>query len=184
MDEIFFEVESSMQSTVDHFSAEMAKVRTGRASSHLLDGVKVEYYGAPTPLAQIASVSVPDARMILVQPFEKSSLAAIERAIMSADLGLNPNNDGSVIRVPVPLLTEERRKEYVKTCGKIAEDSRISVRNSRRDANDGLKKLEKAKEISEDDRKGGEEEVQKLTNKYIKKIDEILEAKQKEIMEV
>ncbi len=184
MDEIFFEAESSMQSTVDHFSAEMAKVRTGRASSHLLDGVKVEYYGAPTPLAQIASVSVPDARMILVQPFEKSSLAAIERAIMSADLGLNPNNDGSVIRVPVPLLTEERRKEYVKTCGKIAEDSRISVRNTRRDANDGLKKLEKAKEISEDDRKGGEEEVQKLTNKYIKKIDEILEAKQKEIMEV
>ena len=184
MDEIFFETESHMQAAVEHFSAEMAKVRTGRASSHLLDGVKVEYYGAPTPLAQIASLSVPDARMILVQPFEKSSLAAIERAIMSADLGLNPSNDGSVIRVPVPLLTEERRKEYVKTCGKIAEDSRVSVRNNRRDANDSLKKLEKSKEISEDDRKDGEEQVQKLTNKYIKKIDEILDAKQKEIMEV
>ncbi len=176
--------ESAMQKAVEHFQQEIGKVRTGRASTHLLDGIQVEYYGSPTALAQVATLSVPDARSILIQPWEKSTLGEIEKAIIKSDLGLNPNNDGSVIRVPVPPLTEERRKEYVKMVKKIAEDSRVVVRNVRREANDTLRKSEKEEHYSEDDRKRAEEDVQRLTNKYVSEIDKLLAQKEVEIMEV
>lgn len=181
---ILSNTESAMQKAIEHFDQELAKVRTGRASASLLDGVKVDYYGASTPLNQVATVSVPEPRTILVQPWERSLIGEIERAIMQANLGLNPASDGVVVRVPVPLLTEERRKEYVKQCKKIAEDSRVAVRNQRRDANEALKKAESDANLPEDERKRAEGDVQKLTDKYIKTINEKLDAKEAQIMEI
>ena len=174
---------SAMVKAIEHAGQHISKVRTGRASVTLLDNVKVEYYGTPTALSQVGSLSVPDARTILIQPWDKGTLSAIEKGVLIAGLGLNPSNDGSVIRVPIPPLTEERRKEFVKLCKKFSEDGRVAIRNIRRDHMEALKVAEKKEHFSEDDRKRGEDEIQKLTDKYIKEIDAIMVKKEKEILE-
>lgn len=184
IDEVLQDAEERMQGAVAAARREFAAVRSGRASASLLDRVTVDYYGSMTPLNQLASVSVPEARLIVVQPWDKSQLKAIEKAILESDLGLTPTSDGSVIRIVVPQLTEERRKELVRIVRKEAEEKRVVVRNVRRDANETLKELEKAKEISADDCKRAQERVQALTDKYIQEIDRLLEVKEKEIMEV
>jgi ribosome recycling factor len=178
------ETENHMKGAIEATKKELATVRTGRASAGILDRVVVEYYGAPTPLKQLANISVPEARMIVIQPWDKSSLGAIEKAIQKADLGLNPVNDGIIIRLPVPQLTAERRKELVKVVKKEAEDKRIVIRNLRRDANEKIKALEKDVKAPEDECKRALEEIQKLTDKYITEIDKLLEHKEKEILEV
>lgn len=172
-----------MSKAVSHCKTQLDKVRTGRASATLLDGVKIDYYGTPTPINQVAGISVPDARTIIVQPFDRSTLSLIDKAIQAAGLGFNPQNDGQLLRIPVPPLTEERRKEFVKMCKKQSEDGKVVIRNIRRDQIETLKKLEKSKECSEDDRKRGEDEIQKLTNNFIKEIDIALTAKEKELTE-
>jgi ribosome recycling factor len=176
--------QAAMKKTLDHLQQEFSKVRTGRATTTILDPVRVDYYGSPMPLNQVASMAIPDPRTIVVQPFEKAMLTPIEKAIREADLGLNPSNDGNIVRVPIPMLTEERRKEIVKSCKKLAEDSRVAVRNIRRDHNETLKKIEKEEHLSEDERKRGEQEIQKVTDRFIKNIDEMTEAKEKEVMAV
>lgn len=183
LNEIKDEAKMLMDEAVEYFKLQLQKVRTGRASSTLLDGVKVDYYGSQTPLAQAAGISVPDAKTIMVQPYDRSLLNEIEKAIRSADLGFNPQNDGNVIRIPVPPLTEERRQDFVKMCKKFAEEGKVSVRNARRDANDALKKAEKDKAITEDDKKRGEDEVQKLTDQFVKNIDDLLAKKEKELLD-
>ncbi|MFM7156801.1 MAG: ribosome recycling factor [Bacteroidota bacterium] len=183
VNDIVKEAGNAMAKAVEHAGQHISKVRTGRASVTLLDNVKVDYYGTPTPLAQVGNLSVPDARTILIQPWDKGSLPAIEKAILTSDLGLNPANDGSVIRVPIPPLTEERRKEFVKLCKKFAEDGKVAVRNIRRDHMEELKVAEKKEHFSEDDRKRGEDEIQKLTDRYVKDIDAVMVKKEKEILE-
>lgn len=176
--------EGKMQKTIEVLRVDLASVRAGRATPSLLEKVMVDYYGTPTPVTQVASVTVPEPRMIIIQPWEKTLVKDIERAIMKSDLGLNPNSDGTAIRLNLPQLTEERRKELVKTVHKKAEDARIIVRNLRRDANDAVKKVEKAKEITEDEAKKGVDDVQKLTDKMIKEIDLVAANKEKEVMEI
>ncbi|MBS1518316.1 MAG: ribosome recycling factor [Bacteroidetes bacterium] len=173
-----------MEKAVDHVHQELIKIRTGKATTNLLDGVKVDYYGTPTALNQLGNVSTPDYHTITVQAWDKTAIPLIEKAIQAANLGLNPANDGNVIRIPIPALNEERRKEIVKLVKKFGEDGKIAVRNLRRDAIEHLKKAEKDEHLSEDERKHGESEVQKLTDKYIKDIDNLLSQKEKEIMEV
>lgn len=173
-----------MEHTMDALKKEFGSVRTGRASLSILDGVRVDYYGTPTPLQQIASLSIPESRQIMIQPWEPKIMTEIEKAIMKSDLGLTPINDGKVIRINIPALTEERRLQLVKTTKKIAEDAKIAIRNIRRDTNEAIKKLEKDKHISEDETKKSLDEMQKLTDSYIKKIDELVVHKDKEIMEV
>lgn len=163
---------------------EFSSLRAGRATPALLDRVLVDYYGTPTPVNQTANISCPEPRLIVVQPWDKNQLGAIEKAILKSDLGITPSNDGTVIRLIVPQLTEERRREMVKLCSKKAEESKVAVRNIRRDVNDGLKALEKSKEASEDEVKKALDEAQKLTDKFIKRLDEVLAKKEKEIMEV
>lgn len=174
---------SQMHKAVEHVQQLLSKARTGRASASLLDAIRVEYYGEQTPLAQVGSVSVPDARSIVIQPWDRTALQLIEKAILAANLGITPQNDGQIIRISVPPLTEERRKEIVKQCKKMAEDGKLAVRNIRRDANEELKAAEKKEHFSEDDRKRGEEDVQKQTDKFIKELDAVLAAKEKEVME-
>lgn len=178
------EAENKMQKALESLGNELKKVRTGRAQVSMLDAVKVNYYGTPTPLNQVAAVSTPDAKSFLIAPWEASVLKDVESALVKADLGMSPQNDGKVIRLKVPELTEERRKDLVKSVKKIAEEARVAVRMARREANDELKKAEKAKEISEDDLKRGEGEIQKLTDKYIKKVDEAGDEKEKDLMTV
>lgn len=173
-----------MDSAIETLKKEFASIRTGRASLALLDNIKVDYYGNPTPLQQLASLSIPDSRQIAIQPWEQKIISDIEKAIMKSDLGLTPTNDGKVIRINIPPLTEERRKQLVKVVKKNAEDAKIAIRNIRRDTNEGIKKLEKEKHLSEDDTKKSLDEIQRLTDSYIKKVDEILMHKEKEIMEV
>jgi ribosome recycling factor len=173
-----------MDKVLGDLQHEMASIRTGRASIGLLDSVRVDYYGTPTPLNQVATLHVPEPSLITVQPWDVSQIGAIEKAIRSADLGLNPNNDGKLIRVPIPPLTEERRKEIVKKLHVVAEDHRVAARNVRRDANDALKKLLKDKLISEDEDKRAHDEVQKLTDGHIAKLDQAAKAKEKEILEL
>jgi ribosome recycling factor len=173
-----------MKKAVEHIISEFIKVRTGRASVGLLDGIKIDYYGTPTPLNQVGNISTPDSHTITIQPWDKSVMQIIEKSILNSNLGLNPANDGSVIRIPIPALNEERRKELVKLVKKMAEEGRVAIRNIRRDEIEKMKKTEKAEHISEDDRKHGETEIQKLTDKYIKDVDEVLAKKEKEIMEV
>lgn len=182
--EILSTAQTKMQKTIEVLRVDLASVRAGRASVSLLDKVMVEYYGTPTPINQVASVTVPEPRMIVIQPWEKNLLKDIERAIMKSDLGLNPNSDGSVIRLNLPQLTEERRKELVKTVHKKAEDARVSIRNLRREANDCVKKAEKAKEITEDEAKKANDDIQKMTDKFIKEVDTVMEHKEKEVMEI
>ena len=173
-----------MKKAVDHIASEFVKIRTGKASIGLLEGIKVDYYGTLSPLNQVGNISTPDYHTITIQPWDKTIISVIEKSILNSNLGLNPTNDGSLIRIPIPPLNEERRKELVKLVKKMTEEGKIAVRNIRRDEIEKLKKIEKEEHISEDDRKGGEHEIQKLTDKYIKEIDEVFSKKEKEIMEV
>jgi len=177
-------LEVRMEKAVHSLKDELAKLRTGRASSALLDTIRVDYYGTSTPLKQMASVTTPEPRLIVVQPWDQNALAEIEKAMQKADLGIVPQNDGKLIRLPIPPLTEERRKELVKVAGKYAEECRIGVRGARRGGIDELKQAEKDKKISEDENKRGQVKVQEMTDAYIKKIDQIIENKSKEILEV
>ena len=182
--EILKNAEDRMKKAVEVVRDELVKVRTGKATTALLDGIKVEYYGSIVPLAQVANISTPDVHTVTVQAWEKNMLGVIDKAILSANLGLNPVNDGSILRVPIPPLNEERRRELVKLIKKFGEDGKIAVRNVRRDAIEHLKKSEKLEHFSEDERKRGEQESQKLTDKYIQEIDKLLVMKEKEIIEV
>jgi ribosome recycling factor len=173
-----------MSKAIQAYTRELASIRAGRASASLLDRVQVDYYGAPTPVNQLAGISVPEARLLVIQPYDKSILGEIEKAILKSDLGLNPSNDGSIIRIAIPQLTEERRKELAKQVKKEAEEAKIAIRNIRRDGNEDLKKLEKNGEITEDDLRGYSDDIQKLTDEHIAKIDQITKDKEKEIMEV
>ena len=183
-DSILLDAEERMDKATANMDKEFAKLRTGRASTSLVDGIKVDYYGTPTPVNQLASVAVPDSRTITIQPWDKGGFAAVEKAILKSDLGLTPVNDGKIIRISIPPLTEERRKDLVKVSRKYAEDAKVAVRNVRRDANEQLKKLEKDKTISEDDLKKATEDVQKLTDKYVAVADQKCQAKEKEIMDI
>lgn len=178
------EAEERMSKTVEVLKKDFASLRAGRATPALLDKVQVDYYGTMTPVNQMANVSVPEARLLLIQPWDKSTIPAIEKAILKSDLGLTPSSDGNVIRIGIPQLTEERRKDLVKSVKKKAEEARVAVRNVRRDTNDMIKELEKEHEISEDESKRGLEEIQKTTDKFIKKVDEVMNTKEQEIMEV
>ncbi|HGY56239.1 MAG TPA: ribosome recycling factor [Caldithrix abyssi] len=182
--ELLKDARHRMDRAVETFAGELSKIRSGRANPALLDSVKVDYYGQIVPLNQAATISVPEPRLITVQPWEKSMLPEIEKAILKADLGLNPSNDGNIIRLPIPQLSEERRKDLVKLIHKFAEEGKIAIRNVRRDVNDHLKKMEKNHELSEDELSVELEEVQKITDEHTKKIDEIMERKEKEILEV
>jgi ribosome recycling factor len=182
--EIYLQLKARMDKAVEDFRRETAATRTGRANVHMLDTVSVDYYGSQMPLNQIAQVHAPEPQLITVQPFDPSSLTAIEKAIRSADLGLNPMNDGKMIRVPVPPLTEERRKEMVKHLHRILEEHRTAIRNIRRDGNDAIKKTMKDKKITEDDEKRALDEIQKLTDGEIKKMEEMSKAKEKEVLEI
>jgi len=172
-----------MESAIEHCRHELAHIRTGRASPALLDSVKVPYYGTPTPLKSLANITAQEARLLVVQPFDKNVIYDIERAIQAADLGLNPTNNGTVIRIPIPLLTEERRHELVKFVHNLVEESRIAIRNVRKDINNHLRELERTHEISEDEGHDAHDEVQKMTNEHIEELDQLLSAKEKEILE-
>lgn len=176
--------EDKMNKSLEALQSEYASIRAGRANPHVLDKIKVDYYGTPTPIQQVGNISVPEARMIVIQPWEKSLLKAIEKAILTSDLGINPTNDGTMIRLVFPELTEERRKDLAKDVKKKGEAAKVALRNIRRDANDTFKKMEKANEISEDDLKLAEEKIQKLTDKMVEKVDKAIEAKTKEILTV
>lgn len=183
-DDVMKQAKGVMVKTIDSLKRDLTKVRTGRASISLLDDVFVDYYGTPTPLNQVGTLAAPEPRLITIQPWEKNLIPEIEKAIMKSDLGLNPSSDGTLIRLSIPALTEERRKEMAKLARRIGEEAKISVRNSRRDANDAIKSLEKEKEISEDDLKRGEKDVQNLTDDFIKQIDDIIAVKEQEVMEI
>ena len=176
--------EDKMEKSLDVLLDEYASIRAGRANPHVLDRLRIDYYGTPTPIQQVGNVTVPEARMIVIQPWEKSLLKEIEKAILVSDLGINPTNDGNVIRLVFPELTEERRKDLAKDVKKKGEGAKVAIRNIRRDANDTFKKMEKAGDISEDDLKQGEEKIQKITDKMIEKVDKAIETKTKEIMTV
>ena len=182
--ELLNECEAKADKTIENFKRNLSSIRTGRASTSLLDRVSVDYYGTPTPVNQVANVSAPEPRLITISPWERTMLGEIEKAILKSDLGLNPNNDGTTIRLEIPQLTEERRKELSKKVGKEAEDAKVAVRNIRRDSNDAVKKSEKKKEITEDDSKEAQTKIQKITDAKIKQIDEIKDKKEKEVMEV
>ncbi|MEH6304849.1 ribosome recycling factor [Olivibacter sp. CPCC 100613] len=173
----------SMQKAISHTESELTKIRAGKAMPSMLDGINVDYYGTPTPLSQVGSINTPDSRSLVIQPWEKSLLGAIEKAIIDSNIGLNPQNDGNIIRLAVPPLTEERRKELVRKVKDEAEKGKVAIRNIRKDANDGIKKL-KNDGVSEDEIKVGEGEVQKLTDSFIVKVDKLAEAKEKDIMTV
>ena len=183
MDARLQQYDDKMKKALDFLESDYGSIRAGRANPHVLDKIRVDYYGTPTPIQQVGNVTVPEARIIQIAPWEKSLLKAIEKAILTSDLGINPSNDGSVIRLIFPELTEERRKDLAKEVKKKAEDAKVAVRNIRRDGNDALKKLGKT-EISEDEVKNLEEQLQKMTDKYIKEVDVMMEAKTKEIMTV
>jgi ribosome recycling factor len=182
MQAVLKDLDSRMTAALDVLAREFASVRTGRASTALLDSVRVDYYGTPTPLSQMASLSTPDARTLVIQPWEAGQLKEIEKAITKADLGVTPANDGKVIRLTMPTPTEERRKQLVKTIGKMAEDARVAVRNIRREANDKLKALAKDKKVSEDEERRGHDQIQKTTDRFIAKIDETMKKKEQEIL--
>jgi len=183
-EEVLKDCESRMKKAIGALERDLSKVRTGRASVALVDDIKVEYYGTPTPIKQLATISVPESRLIVIQPWDTSIIGEIEKAILKSELGMTPSNDGKVIRIPIPRLTEERRKELVKLVRKMGEGSRVAIRNIRRDAIEKLRKMEKGKEISQDELRHYQNEVQKLTDKYIEKVDELIEGKEKEIIEI
>ena len=174
----------SMGQSIKNLQGQLTKVRTGRASPDVLNGITVDYYGSPTPLKQVGQVSTPEARLLQIQPFDKTMIAAIEKAILGSNLGLTPSNDGNLIRIPFPTLTEDKRKELVKNVKKLGEDAKISVRNYRRDENEKIKKAEKNKEISEDESKKFLGRIQTITDEYVKKVDDIINVKEKELLTV
>lgn len=178
------EYSEKMQKTIDHLSSDYAAIRAGRANPHVLDKIRVDYYGTPTPIAQVGNISVPDPRIIQIQPWEKSILKDIEKAIQMSDVGINPTNDGTVIRLVFPELTEERRKDLVKDVKKKGEDAKVAIRNIRREGNDAFKKLSKTEDVSEDEVKDLEDELQKIVDKNIKTVDSMIEEKSKDIMTV
>ncbi|MEK5079681.1 ribosome recycling factor [Solibacillus sp. FSL W7-1436] len=182
--QVLNQAKEKMTKSINAFSRELASIRAGVANASLLDRITVDYYGSPTPINQMAGISVPEARLLVIQPYDKSILGEIEKAIMRSDIGITPTNDGNVIRLAVPALTEERRKELVKQVKKEAEDAKVAVRNVRRDANDDLKKLEKNGEITEDELRGFNDDIQKLTDNSIVKIEELVKEKEKEILTV
>lgn len=184
IDSIFDEAREKMEKSVGSLEKELTRIRTGRASLNVFDGVRVNYYGTPTPLNQIASLSVPESRLITIQPWDASAIKEIEKAILKSNLGLTPTSDGKIIRISIPALTEDRRKEIVKQVNKICEDYRVAVRNIRREANEMLKTLKKDGDVSEDEIKKSLDEMQKLTDEHIKQIDEIFKEKEKETLEV
>ena len=183
IDDIYQETKESMSKTVEALNRELQRIRTGRASLSVLDGIKVDYYGTPTPLNQMATLAVPESRQITIQPWDASVIKDIEKAILKSDLGLTPSNDGKILRISIPPLTEERRKELVKVIHKICEDHKVTARNTRRDSNDLLKSLKKDGDISEDEAFRSQDEVQKITDEHIKRIDECYSEKEKEILE-
>jgi len=184
MQAVLKDMETRMQAAVDLLSREFAGVRTGRANTALLDALRVEAYGVVTPINQMASVSVPDPKTLVIQPWDPSQIPAIEKAILKSDLGLTPANDGKVVRLILPSLTEERRKQLAKTVGKLAEDARVAIRNVRREANDRLKGLSKDKKVSQDEERRGHEQIQKTTDKHIGKVDELAKKKEQEILSI
>lgn len=184
IEDVYSQTEERMTKSIEALRRELATIRTGRASTSLLDRISVDYYGTLTPLNQLASISAPEPRLIVIQPWDKSQIPSIEKAILSSDLGLPPTNDGKLIRLTIPPLTRERREELVKVVNGRAEEVRISIREARHVANESLKRMEKAKEISEDDSRHGKEQIQKITDKYIEEVDQILAAKEKEVLEV
>jgi ribosome recycling factor len=184
VDDISKDTEEGMKKAIEAFKRDLAKVRTGRATTAMLDGIKVDYYGTPTPVNQVATVTVVDARLITVKPWEKNMVAVIDKTIRASDLGINPVADSDLVRLPIPPLTQERRKDLVKSVKKMTEESKVAVRGSRRDAMDLLKEAEKDKEITEDERKNGEKRVQDLTDKFVAMLDELSATKEKEIMEI
>ncbi len=184
MKELEKKLQAQMDKTIEALKYEFSTIRAGRANAQMLDKIRVDYYGTPTPINQIGSISVPEPRTLVINPWDKSAMKEIEKAIRNSDLGLNPTNDGEVIRINVPALTEERRKELCKQAKKASEEFKVRIRNERRDANDKLKKLEKEGEITEDELKKAQDNVQKMTDKYTKEIDSLLETKEKDIMAV
>jgi ribosome recycling factor len=184
INDITTDADESMKKAVDSFKRELQKIRTGRANTAMLDGIKVDYYGTPTPVNQVATVQVVDARLITVKPWEKNMIAVIDKAIRASDLGINPVADSELVRLPIPPLTQERRKELAKVVGKQTEEARVAVRSARRDAMDMIKDAEKDKQITEDQRKDGEKKIQDLTDKFIAMVDDVAKAKEKEIMEL
>lgn len=184
IDDILLEAEERMEKAIAALERDFGKLRTGRATTTLVDGIKADYYGTPTPINQMASVAVPDSRTITIQPWDKGGIAAVEKAILKSDLGLTPINDGKLIRISIPPLTEERRKELVKVARKYGEETRVAVRNVRRDTNDTLKKAEKDKQITEDQLKRATEDVQKITDKFVAQVEEKCAEKEKEIMDI
>ncbi|WP_165045028.1 MULTISPECIES: ribosome recycling factor [unclassified Adlercreutzia] len=184
VDEIMMDAEEHMQKTLSSLNGNFSAVRTGRANAMVLDRIRVDYYGVPTPVNQMAGIKTPDAHMLVIEPWDKSVLKAIEQAILASDLGVTPSNDGSVIRLPFPTLTEERRRDLVKQCKGYAEDARVAVRNMRRDANSRIEKLMKDEGLPEDDMKRAQADVQKLTDKYVAEIEEAFKKKEAEVMEI
>ena len=184
VNDIVSDAEESMKKAIEAFKRDLQKIRTGRANAAMLDSIKVDYYGTPTPVNQVASVQVVDARLITVKPWEKNMIPIIDKAIRASDLGINPVSDSEQVRLPIPPLTQERRRDLAKSVGKQSEEARVAVRAARRDAMDLVKDAEKEKSITEDDRKNGEKRVQDLTDKYVLTVDEIAKAKEKEIMEL
>jgi ribosome recycling factor len=184
INDITTDAEDGMKKAVESFKRDLQKVRTGRANTSMLDGIKVDYYGTPTPVNQVATVQVVDARLITVKPWEKSMIPVIDKAIRASDLGINPVADSELVRLPIPPLTQERRRDLAKMVGKQTEEAKVAVRAARRDAMDMIKEAEKDKQISEDERQKGETKVQELTDKYIASVDDIAKAKEKEIMEL
>ena len=184
INDITNDTDEGMKKAVESFKRDLQKIRTGRANTSMLDGIKVDYYGTPTPVNQVATVQVVDARLITVKPWEKNMIPVIDKAIRASDLGINPVADAELVRLPIPPLTQERRKDLAKSVGKQTEEARVAVRAARRDAMDMIKEAEKDKQISEDEKKNGEKKVQELTDKYIAMVDDIAKAKEKEIMEL
>ncbi len=184
MKEVYSFTREKMTKTTNVLKEEYAAIRAGRANAAVLDKILVDYWGVPTPINQMAAISVAEARILVIQPWDKSSLEPIYKAIQSSDIGINPQNDGVVIRLTFPALTEDRRKDIVKDIKKLAEDSKVAIRSIRRDSIDKIKKMQKASEITEDDLKNGENELQKITDEFVKKVDEIASAKEKEVMEI
>ncbi len=184
INEIKNTLNDSMTKSIKSLQGQLTKVRTGRANANVLDGVTVDYYGSPTPLKQVGQISTPEARLLQIQPFDKSIISEIEKSIINANLGLNPSNDGNFIRIQFPALTEEKRKDLVKQVKKMGEDAKIAIRNVRRDQNDLVKKAEKAKEITEDDVKKYQDEIQKVTDKFVKDVDDLIAVKEKELLTV
>ncbi len=184
MQSVLKECETRMHKAIENLEREFSRLRTGRASTGLVDNIKVDYYGTPTPISQISSVSVPDSRTLTIQPWDKKAFTLIEKGIIASDLGLNPVNDGVLIRISMPPLTEERRKDLAKLAKKYTEDCKVAVRNVRRDGNEILKKMQKDKELTEDEQHRGQDEIQKATDAFVKKADDTYAAKEKEIMEI